>query len=179
MSTKVKSALGAIVVVGLGVGGLMAAPPAQASGTCVSANLRAGSKSYCVGYAQTMLNVSSPGPALSADNDFGPRTRASVIAMQKEWHAYYRSVSVDGVIGRRAGKYCAIRKWDRCEIHGSEHGKKQDAVLLVDNGPHARSCLSPRCMSSRLATPDLIKFRSIYIGLIWLVLAKITMQDSR
>ena len=90
------SALALGVTGAIAPAGLSAPAPAEAAGKCVNYNYSSGGYSACIGYIQQLLNDKITGPKLVVDNNFGPKTRAAVIQVQKRW-----GLKVDGIVGKQ------------------------------------------------------------------------------
>ncbi|MER5228175.1 peptidoglycan-binding domain-containing protein [Streptomyces flaveus] len=64
------------------------------SGGSTSCYIAEGSQSSAVWALQSMINCTTSGSLITVDSDFGPKTKAALIAMQKHF-----KISADGVYG--------------------------------------------------------------------------------
>jgi peptidoglycan hydrolase-like protein with peptidoglycan-binding domain len=72
---------------------------------CTQAVFRKGSYDRCVRYIQQMLNAHAiVKPSLAVDSDFGPKTKAAVLAWQDKQQTIDSNMLVDGIVGPQTWK---------------------------------------------------------------------------
>lgn len=72
--------------------------------SCTSYTYSQGSKGTCVKYIQQLVNYQNKGnpygsTQITADGDFGPKTKSAVVATQKQFR-----LSADGIVGPKTWK---------------------------------------------------------------------------